>query len=173
VTDGGAGTGPSIGRPVDLSVRTTAFREFWRERHLCTLTTPRADGSPHVVPVGVTLDAATATARVLASRRSTKVQNLLAAAAVAAAAGTPAAAAAGTGRSGGADPAASATGVRVAVCQVDGARWSTLEGLAVVRGDAESVAQGVRRYRERYREPRPNPDRVVIEIAVTRVLGLR
>ena len=23
---------------------------FWAERHLCTLTTLRADGSPHVVP---------------------------------------------------------------------------------------------------------------------------
>lgn len=30
--------------------------EFWTERHLCTLTTLRADGRPHVVPVGVALD---------------------------------------------------------------------------------------------------------------------
>jgi glycosyltransferase involved in cell wall biosynthesis len=29
---------------------------FWQERHLCTLTTLRADGSPHVVPVGVDPD---------------------------------------------------------------------------------------------------------------------
>ena len=29
---------------------------MWTERHLCTLTTLRADGSPHVVPVGVALD---------------------------------------------------------------------------------------------------------------------
>ena len=29
---------------------------FWAERHLCTVTTLRADGSPHVVPMGVALD---------------------------------------------------------------------------------------------------------------------
>jgi pyridoxamine 5'-phosphate oxidase family protein len=28
------------------------FRAFWTERHLATLTTLRADGTPHVVPVG-------------------------------------------------------------------------------------------------------------------------
>jgi pyridoxamine 5'-phosphate oxidase family protein len=27
------------------------FATFWRERHLATLTTLRADGTPHVVPV--------------------------------------------------------------------------------------------------------------------------
>ena len=34
---------------------------FLTERHLATLTTLRPDGSPHVVPVGVTYDAATRT----------------------------------------------------------------------------------------------------------------
>ena len=29
---------------------------FWTERHLCSLTTLRPDGRPHVVPVGVVLD---------------------------------------------------------------------------------------------------------------------
>jgi hypothetical protein len=33
------------------------------------------------------------------------------------------------------------------------------------------VARAERRYAARYREPRPNPDRVVIEIVVNRVLG--
>jgi hypothetical protein len=57
------------------------------------------------------------------------------------------------------------------VCQVDGRRWSTLEGPAVVRDDVESVEDAVRRYAERYRQPRVNPERVVIEIQVRRVTG--
>ncbi|MBW4716963.1 pyridoxamine 5'-phosphate oxidase family protein [Saccharothrix obliqua] len=127
-----------------LSTRGEDFRTFWTEYHLCTLTTPRADGTPHVVPVGVTLDVDTGTARIIASRGSKKVRNVL---------------------------AAGPEGAPVAVCQVDGARWSTLEGRAVVRDSAEEVADAVRRYAARYRQPRPNPQRVVLEIAVRRVLG--
>jgi F420H(2)-dependent biliverdin reductase len=68
--------------------------------------------------------------------------------------------------------AAVAGGARVAVCQVDRARWATLEGLAMIRSDPESVAEAVRLYTSRYgREPRPNPDRVAIEIAVTWAMG--
>ena len=33
------------------------------------------------------------------------------------------------------------------------------------------VAEAERRYAERYRTPRPNPERVVIEITVNRLLG--
>jgi PPOX class probable F420-dependent enzyme len=123
-----------------LAAATEEFRQFWSERHLATLTTLRPDGTPHVVPVGVTLDVATGIARVITSGGSRKARH---------ADETP----------------------TVAICQVDGARWSTLEGTATVRADPESVAEGVRRYTERYREPRVNPRRVVIEIAVTRVLG--
>ena len=43
------------------------------ERHLATLTTLRADGSPHVVPVGFTWDDDLLVARVIASRSSAKV----------------------------------------------------------------------------------------------------
>jgi PPOX class probable F420-dependent enzyme len=118
--------------------------EFWTERHLCTLTTLRPNGTPHVVPVGVTYDPDTRIARVITSGTSRKAANVRAA---------------GPG------------GARVAVCQVDGRRWSTLEGRAIVRDDPASVADAVRRYAERYRQPRENPQRVVIEIAVTRVLG--
>jgi hypothetical protein len=57
------------------------------------------------------------------------------------------------------------------VSQVDGRRWSTLEGVAVVRSDPDAVAEAVRRYARRYRQPRVNPERVVIEVAVQRVLG--
>jgi hypothetical protein len=59
----------------------------------------------------------------------------------------------------------------VAVCQVDGRHWSTVEGHATVRSDADPVEEAVRRYAERYRTPRPNPSRVALRIEVTRVLG--
>ncbi|MFM7616940.1 MAG: pyridoxamine 5'-phosphate oxidase family protein [Actinomycetes bacterium] len=64
-----------------------------------------------------------------------------------------------------------AAGCRAVVGQVDGPRWLSLEGTAALTTDPEAVAAGERRYAERYREPRPNPDRAVIEIAVTRILG--
>ena len=115
--------------------------QFLTERHLATLTTLRADGSPHVVPVGVTYDPATGTARVITSGTSAKARHVRD--------GQP----------------------RVAVCQVDGRRWVTLEGTAAVRDDAGSVADAVARYAQRYRQPRENPARVVIEISVDRVLG--
>jgi PPOX class probable F420-dependent enzyme len=118
------------------------FRAFWTERHLASLVTLRADGTPHVVPVGVTLDVDARLARVICSRGSVKARN------------------------------AAARGI-AAVSQVDGRRWSTLEGDATVRDDPVAVAEAERRYALRYRTPRPNPERVVIEIAVRRVLGAR
>jgi len=62
-------------------------------------------------------------------------------------------------------------GGRAALCQVDRARWLTLEGPASVRSDPAAVADAVARYAQRYRVPRPNPTRVVLEVAVDRVLG--
>lgn len=59
----------------------------------------------------------------------------------------------------------------VALCQVDGARWLTLHGKAEVSQDPDRVAEAVARYTERYRPPRINPTRVVIEIAVKSVVG--
>ncbi len=44
---------------------SAAAFEFLAERHLATLTTLRADGSPHVVPVGFTWDADRGVARVI------------------------------------------------------------------------------------------------------------
>jgi F420H(2)-dependent biliverdin reductase len=123
-----------------LDLGDEALHEFWRQRRLCTLTTLRPDGTPHVVPVGATLDAEHGLARVIASQSSQKVRH------------------------------AAATGL-VAVCQVDGARWCTVEGRASVRTDPDAVAEAERRYAERYRVPRPNPERVVLEIAITRILG--
>ena len=115
--------------------------EFLRERHLATLTTLRADGSPHVVPVGFTWDDKAGLARVVTSGTSRKARNL-------------------------------AGGGRAAVCQVDGARWISLEGPARVVRLPEAVADAERRYAERYRPPRENPARVVLEITVERALGL-
>lgn len=121
------------------------YLDFWREYHLCTLTTHRPDGSPHVVPVGVTYDPDAGLARVITNKHSTKVANVL---------------------------AAGPDGARVAVCQVDRGRWATLEGVATVSADPAAVADAVARYADRYqRQPAPNPDRVVIEIALTRAMG--
>lgn len=117
---------------------------FFADRHLATLTTLRADGTPHVVPVGVTFDPDAGLARVITSGGSAKARHVA---------------------------AAGPAGAPVAVCQVDGRWWLTVEGRAVVRRDPESVAEAERRYAARYRPPRPNPERVVLEIAVTRLLG--
>ncbi|NYJ02066.1 PPOX class probable F420-dependent enzyme [Nocardioides thalensis] len=46
--------------------------EFWTERRLCTLTTLRADGHPHVTPVGVALDLEWRCAWVITSASSLK-----------------------------------------------------------------------------------------------------
>jgi PPOX class probable F420-dependent enzyme len=58
-----------------------------------------------------------------------------------------------------------------AVCQVDGGRWLTLEGQGTVHRDPTRVAHAVALYEARYRPVKENPSRVVIEIAVDRVLG--
>ncbi|GGT28569.1 pyridoxamine 5'-phosphate oxidase family protein [Streptomyces kurssanovii] len=122
-----------------------SYLSFWRDHHMCTLTTPRPDGTPHVVAVGVTYDPEGGFARVITNKHSRKVANVL---------------------------AAGPEGARVAVCQVDRGRWATLEGVATIRTEAEAVADAVSRYAERYgRTPAPNPDRVVIEIALTRAMG--
>jgi F420H(2)-dependent biliverdin reductase len=64
-----------------------------------------------------------------------------------------------------------AWGGPVALCQVAGRLWLTLEGEARVRTDPEAVAVAVARYALRYRPPRANPQRVVIEVHLTRALG--
>jgi len=113
---------------------------FWTERHLCTLTTLRPDGRPHVVPVGVTLDHEERCAWVITGGSSRKAAHL-------------------------------ATPGPVAACQVDHARWSTLEGSGVVVRDAQSVARAVAMYAGRYKPPRENPARVAIRIEVSRFVS--
>jgi PPOX class probable F420-dependent enzyme len=60
---------------------------------------------------------------------------------------------------------------RATVATVDGARWISFEGPVRVLEDPESVGLAVELYAARYRRPRPNPERVVLELIVERVLG--
>ena len=55
--------------------------------------------------------------------------------------------------------------------QVDGARWLSLEGRASVNREVDAVRDAELRYAQRYRTPRVNPRRVVIEVQIERVLG--
>ena len=126
----------------DRTAVTPEVVEFTTVRHLATLTTVRPDGSPHVAPVGFTLDLEAGLVRVITFRGARKAHNV-----------------------------DTHPGGRAAVCQVDGRRWLTLEGPAVVTDDPERVAEAVRRYAERYRQPKQRADRVAIEITVDRVLG--
>ncbi len=119
---------------------------FLAERHLASLTTLRPDGTPHVVPVGFSFDPDAGLVRVISARSSRKVANIVAA-------------------------ADGADGARVAVTQIDGGRWLTLEGTATVTDEDARVAEAERRYAERYQAPRPRNDRVAIEVRVTRILG--
>lgn len=60
---------------------------------------------------------------------------------------------------------------RLAVSQVDGARWSTIIGTAEVLSDPTAVERACERYAARYRPPRVNPNRVALRISVERFLG--
>lgn len=116
--------------------------DFLTERHLATLTTSRPDGTPQVTPVGVTYDPEHQLARVITWSTSYKATTI-----------------------------ANDPNQAVAVCQVDGGRWLTIYGQATVTNNPERVAMAVARYTERYREPKQRDDRVVIEIAVDRIVG--
>jgi PPOX class probable F420-dependent enzyme len=60
---------------------------------------------------------------------------------------------------------------QAALCQVEGGRWLTLEGVVEVVSDPARVADAERRYAARYRPPRENPLRVVLELTVTSLHG--
>jgi len=117
---------------------------FLGEYHLATLTTLRDDLSPHVVAVGFSYDTEARVARVITWAGSQKAIN--------------------AGRM-------EARSQRAAVCQVDGGRWLSLEGPVRLITDPEGVRASVEGYAARYRQPKERDDRVVIEVAVERILG--
>jgi len=121
-------------------------RVFVTERHLATLTTLRADGSPHVVPVAFTWDPDAGVVRITCNRRSVKARNARL-------------------------RAADGSAPRAAVCQVDGGRWLTIEGTVEVVEDPDEVADAVARYARRYRPLDPNPDRVVLRLTPDKVMA--
>ena len=127
--------------PADLSDEVLTFLT---ERHLATLTTLRRDGSPHVVAVGFSYDPDQRVARVITWAGSQKAKNA---------------------------ERMEAAGQRAAVAQVDGGRWLSLEGPVRLVTDPVGVRAGVDGYTARYRPPKQRDDRVVIAIAVDRILG--
>jgi F420H(2)-dependent biliverdin reductase len=129
---------------IDLDDVSPEVQAFLREYHLATLTTLRADGSPHVVAVGFSYDVANRVVRVITWAASQKARNAA---------------------------RMQAAGQRGAVCQVDGGRWLSLEGPVRLVTDRDRVRAGVDGYAARYRQPAERDDRVVIEIDVDRILG--
>ncbi|RYV52501.1 pyridoxamine 5'-phosphate oxidase family protein [Pengzhenrongella frigida] len=120
--------------------------EFVTVRHLATLTTVRPDGTPHVVPVAFTWDADAARARITTRVTSHKARTV---------------------ERGGPDGAP----LRAALCQFEGQRWLTLEGTVTLSRDPELIAVAVARYADRYRQLGEQPARVVLHLAVDRVMG--
>ena len=115
---------------------------FVSEYHLATLSIVKGDGSPHVTAVGFSYDSETAMARVITWADSWKARHVEAL---------------GT--------------AQAAICTVDGGRWLTLSGVATLATSPEAIAEGVRRYAERYRPPKERADRVVIELSVSKIVG--
>lgn len=115
---------------------------FLAERHLATLTTLRADGSPHVVPVGFNYDIDQRVVRVITQRPSQKARNAA---------------------RGGRAAVSQVDGGRWLTLEGDVRLVTDPEGIA------RAVAAYTERY-QAPRE-RPNNDRVAIEIAVDRILG--
>ncbi len=117
-------------------------KSFLYERHLASLTLLRADGSPHVSAVGFTWDFDAQLVRVITWAGSMKSRILF-----------------------------KSPRTRAAVCQIDGGRWLSLEGTALVTADPVRCLEGTQRYAQRYRMPQERSDRTVIEISVDKILG--
>ena len=130
----------------DLGSLPKAVLDELTEYRLATLATTRADGTTHLVPVGFTYEPATGTARVITSVTSVKVRNIERA-------------------------ETERRPSRASICQVAGPGWLTLEGDIRVSRDPDEIAEAVRRYARRYRQPRPNPRRVALIMQVDSIMG--
>ena len=128
--------------PVDPLSPTRDVSAFLTEHHLASLTLLRSDGSPHVSAVGFTWDFDAQLVRVITWAGSMKSRILF-----------------------------KSSGTRAAVCQIDGGRWLSLEGTALVTADPVRCLEGTQRYAQRYRMPQERSDRTVIEISVDKILG--
>lgn len=131
-------------RPHGIDLADPRLEAFWTRRLLCSLTTLRPDGTPHVVPVGATLDVPAGLVRVITSGDSRKARHV---------------------------ERAGADGSPIVLCQFDGRHWCSIEARAQVSTDPEAVADAEQRYARRYRTPRPNPSRVVLIGRITKILG--
>lgn len=116
---------------------------FVRERHLATLTTLRADGSPHVVPVGFSYDQDANVVRVITFYPSQKAIN--------AQRGCRAA-------------VSQVDGGRWITLE-------GVARLVTLKDDPDEVRRAVDGYAQRYREPKERENRVAIIIAIDNVLG--
>lgn len=132
-------------RRTDAPVVSAEVEAFLGDpRHVAALTTLRPDGTLHTAPVRFTWDGQGGLVRIMTVASSRKARNLLA-----------------------------APGGRVALCQVHGFTWVTLEGTGTVVTEPARVAEGAKRYAGRYRSAPPNPPGlVVIEVEVDRLLTL-
>jgi len=118
------------------------FEDFVGERHLAALTLVRPNGYPHTTPVGFTWDRGTGSALIITWSGSVKVRLL------------------------------EAGQLRGSICQVDGGRWLTIEGVARVTSDPGTCANAVAAYAARYRPPKDRGDeRRVVVIEATRLLA--
>ena len=117
--------------------------DFVRERHLATLTTLRADGSPHVVPVGFSYDETANVVRVITFFPSQKAINAQR----------------------GCRAAVSQVDGGRWITLEGVARLVTMET------EPDEVRRAVEGYAARYREPKQRENRVAIVIAVDNVMG--
>jgi len=117
--------------------------DFVRERHLATLTTLRADGSPHVVPVGFSYDENAHVVRVTTFFPSQKAINAQR----------------------GCRAAVSQIDGGRWITLEGVARLVTMET------EPDEVRRAVEGYAARYREPKERENRVAIIIAVDNVMG--
>jgi F420H(2)-dependent biliverdin reductase len=60
---------------------------------------------------------------------------------------------------------------RATVAQLSGPQWLSIAGRATIERDPAAVAHAVSLYAARYRQPRANPRRVVLQITPDKVLG--